>query len=46
MKTTTTFWQRIGNHEVEVACDYYYDGVHYTGQNSGCYYTGNIRPAR
>jgi hypothetical protein len=44
MKTTITFWQKIGNVEHEVAADYYHNGVKYTGECRGPYYTGRTRP--
>ncbi|MBY0473119.1 hypothetical protein K2Q00_02420 [Patescibacteria group bacterium] len=46
MKTTLSFWQRLGDIEHEVACDYYHDGRQYIGGNSGLYYTGQTRPIR
>jgi hypothetical protein len=46
VKTTLTFWQKLGDLEHEVACDFYHDGVRYTGRDSGLYYTGKTRPSR
>ena len=46
MSTQLTFWQKLGDYEYEVACDYYHNGHTYIGGNSGCYYTGRSRPAK
>lgn len=46
MYTRLTFWQRLGDYEYEVACDYYHDGRQYTGRTSGMYYTGQTRAAQ
>ena len=45
MKYTVKFWQRIGNFEQEIACDYFYNFFHgsYVSSHGPLYYTGEIR---
>jgi hypothetical protein len=45
MKQTVKMWQRVGNLEQEIACDYFYSFFYgsYTSVRGPFYYTGEIR---